>query len=223
MIDIRKRVYKTDPAAELLQAVEWIKGVDYTDEEEAYDFDRLKWRNYGFLQLKHHPVLSIEAAGFYSPWTQLILDVKDWIRLYKKPGQIHIYPKGPFLVGQSYAGVGVSMAHPLFYGQNYPQAFKLDYTTGYKTSDFIPGDLRNAIGMLAAINLLNWMGDGLMAGYSSSSVSLDGLSESFSSTQSATSAYFGARIVQYTKYLKEYVKTNKYKYANIPIGFISGV
>ena len=58
-----------------------------------------------------------------------------------------------------------------------------------------------------------------MAGFSSSSVSLDGLSESFSSTQSATSAYFGARIASYIKQLEKFVKNNKNKYDNIVIGF----
>lgn len=222
MIDIRRRVYKTEPDSSLVQGVKWRDGVDYTDEEYPYDFDKVKWLNCGFVQLRHKPVISIEKAGFYSPWDTLMLDIKNWVRVYPKPGQLAIVPKGPFLMGVGYAGSGLLMAQPHLFGMNYPQGFKFDYTTGFKTSDFVPNDLRNAIGMLAAINLLNWMGDGLMAGYSSSSVSLDGLSEAFSSTQSATNAYFGARILQYLKWLKDFDKTNKYKYANIPLGFISG-
>lgn len=222
MIDIRKKIYKTEPDGSLIQGVIWRDGVDYTDEEYPYDFDKMKWMNCGFVQLRHKPIISIEKAGFYSPWDTLMLDVKSWVRIYPKPGQLAIVPKGPFLMGVGYAGSGILMASPHLFGMNYAQGFKFDYTTGLKSSDFIPNDLRNAIGMLACINLLNWMGDGLMAGYSSSSVSLDGLSEGFSSTQSATNAYFGARILQYIKWLKEFEKSNKYKYANIPLGFISG-
>jgi len=221
-IDIRKRVYLTEPGSSLIRAIKWIKGVDYTDEESPYDFDINMWENYGFIQLRHKPIISVEKARAYSAWDQQILDILEWIRLYKKPGQIAIYPKGQTLFGTGYVGTGLIAAWPHLFSRSYPQGFKFDYTTGYEKSDFIPKDLRDAIGMFAAIKILGWVGDGLMAGFSSSSVSLDNLSESFSSTQSATSAYFGARIKSYIDQLKEFRKHNKYKYANVPMGFISG-
>ena len=74
------------------------------------------------------------------------------------------------------------------------------------------------IGKMAAISLLNVIGDGLMSGFSSSSLSMDGVSESFSSTQSATSAYFGARIAVYQKEVQEYVEKNKYKFGFFRVG-----
>jgi len=219
-IDIRKRIYKTRPLATLVQSPEWREGVDYTNEEDPYDFDPSTWRNYGFLQLRHMPIISVESAKLYSAWDSKILDLDDWIRIYKKAGQLSIYPKGSTLFGTGYAGTGLIAAWPQLFSRKYPQGFRIDYTTGWKTSDFLDRDLRNAIGMLATLNLLGWMGDGLMAGFSSSSVSLDGLSESFSSTQSATSAYFGARILSYIKQLEKFCKTNRLKYGNIPLGMI---
>jgi hypothetical protein len=59
-----------------------------------------------------------------------------------------------------------------------------------------------------------------MAGFSSSSLSMDGMSESFSSTQSATSAYFGARIQQYMKELDKFVDEVGRKYGFVQIGSI---
>jgi hypothetical protein len=105
-------------------------------------------------------------------------------------------------------------------GHRFPDGFEVDYTTGYPKSDFVPGDLRQMIGMWTAVYALDAVGDGLMSGFSSSSVSIDGLSESFSSTQSATSAFFGARIVSYTKKMEQWYKKCRYKYAPIPIGFV---
>ena len=103
---------------------------------------------------------------------------------------------------------------------NYVEAFHVDYIAGYKNAELIPEDLRDIVGKIAALKMLNVIGDGLIAGFSSSSLSLDGMSESFSSTQSATSAYFGARIKVYQDEIKDYIQQNKYKYGNFTIGSI---
>jgi hypothetical protein len=57
-----------------------------------------------------------------------------------------------------------------------------------------------------------------MSGFSSSSLSMDGMSESFSSTQSATSAYFGARIKVYEDQLEQYIEDVRRKFGTIAIG-----
>lgn len=218
-IDIRKRVYKYNPASTLNRSPEWREGVDYTDEDDAYDFDPDMWSNFGFLRLRHRPLISVESVKLVSPYKTDILDLTDWASMYKKSGELTFYPKGSTVYGIGYAGSGILAAWPGMMHRRYPHGYEIDYTTGFINSDYVPRDLRKAIGMLAALNTLGWVGDGLMAGFSSSSVSLDGLSESFSSTQSATSAYFGARIKSYTDQLKEFVKHNKNKYGNIPMGF----
>lgn len=115
---------------------------------------------------------------------------------------------------------GISTAVSRFGSETFqPHLFyAIDYTAGYKTSDDVPEDLRQIIAKVAAISLLNVIGDGLMSGFSSSSLSMDGISESFSSTQSATSAYFGARIAVYQKEVKEYIEDNRYRFGFLPIG-----
>jgi len=57
-----------------------------------------------------------------------------------------------------------------------------------------------------------------MAGFSSSSLSMDGVSESFSSTQSATSAMYGARIMEYRKEMEDYINQNKFKFGFFRVG-----
>ena len=98
--------------------------------------------------------------------------------------------------------------------------YAIDYDAGFETSDDVPTDLREIVAKQAAVSLLNIIGDGLMSGFSSSSLSMDGLSESFSSTQSATSAYFGARIAVYKDDIANYIKENKNKFANMAMGAI---
>jgi hypothetical protein len=221
-IDIRKRVRKTKPDSSLTRARYWREGVDYTDIEAPYDFDGDVWSTgFGFTQMRHRPIISIEAAKLYSAVETVVIDMEndDWVRLNEEYGQVWFYPKrgsgslshGPFL-----GGYGEVLSR--FRG-HYPQGVWVDYTTGYVNSDFVPDDLRYVVARLAAIGLLQWVGDGLLAGFSSSSISLDGLSESFSSTQSATSAYFGARIKSYHDEIKEWLKRNRYKYSNVPLAF----
>jgi hypothetical protein len=110
-----------------------------------------------------------------------------------------IFPYGP-----------ESMERNLFYA--------IDYIVGFESSDDVPMDLREVIGKKAAVSLLNIIGRGLMSGFSSSSLSMDGVSESFSSTQSATSAYYGADVKQYESEIKDYISENRLKFSSIQLG-----
>jgi hypothetical protein len=64
--------------------------------------------------------------------------------------------------------------------------------------------VKHLIGMRAAISLLNLAGDlTLGVGIASRSVSIPGLNRSVNTTQSATNAAFGARILEYIKEIKQ--------------------
>jgi len=218
-IDIRKKIYKTEPSASLTRSPIWREGVDYTHEEDPYDFDYKQWDNFGFIQLRHFPVISVDSLVWYSVVDGKIMDMLEanWLRLKKETGQINLYPKGGMPYGPfSIYGPFWSRAT----GRRYPGGFKIDYTTGYPTADYVPESLRAVIGKYATIKALAVVGDGLLAGFSSQSISLDGLSESFSSTQSATSAYFGARIAEYQKEITEWLKRNRYKFGGFPMSFV---
>ena len=84
----------------------------------------------------------------------------------------------------------------IYYGEAdniFPNYWHAKYLTGFKK---IPNDLLNVLGMLASINVLNIAGDIILgAGIASYSLSLDGLSQSISSTSSATNSGYGARII----------------------------
>ena len=144
------------------------------------------------------------------------MDLLPSVYLEKKKGIIN-FMKRPWRRSDTYVDVAKSI---LPYGEatfRNHLFYAVDYEAGYESSDDIPDDLRQIIGKVCAISLLNIIGDGLMSGFSSSSLSMDGISESFSSTQSATSAYFGARIAVYQKEVQEYVRDNKYKFRHFPI------
>jgi hypothetical protein len=217
-IDIRKRVYKCNPEATLKRSKYWRTGVDYTDEDDMYPYDPIMWQNFGFIQLRHVPVLSVDRAIMRNPVYGQMMNLIDnnWLRVSKKTGQLHMYPKG----GSPYGPFASGVLPWRIFGGRYADAFEFDYTTGFLTAEFVPDDLRGVIGKWTTIKSMASIGDGLLAGFSSQSVSLDGLSESFSSTQSATSAYFGARIIQYQKEIKEWLDGNRMKYGVIPMSFV---
>jgi len=84
-----------------------------------------------------------------------------------------------------------------------PNYWTIQYETGYNW-DEMPMDLIEVVLMLASVPLLDIAGDLILgAGIASQSLSIDGLSQSISSTSSATNAGLGARIISYQKQIKD--------------------
>lgn len=85
-----------------------------------------------------------------------------------------------------------------------PDYWRIQYITGWDV-DQMPMDLINVVGMVASFGPLGIAGDLILgsAGIASQSLSIDGLSQSISTTASATSAGYGARLIQYEKQIKE--------------------
>lgn len=193
-----------------------VKNKDYDIEEPLYEFSFRKIQRYGMIQTKHRPILSVDKVDLVhrsGDTTNLLSESY----IDKQKGIIKFLGR-PYKQSDTTIGINTALGR---YGnetlRNY-LFYSVDYTVGYENSDAIPSDLRQIIAKVAAISLLNIIGDGLMSGFSSSSLSMDGISESFSSTQSATSAYFGARIAVYQKEVQEYIKENKYRFGFLPIG-----
>lgn len=193
-----------------------VKNIDYDVEESVYDFRWQRISKYGLIKTRQRPILKLHKLELISRFTgtrdlvstTIVDKTKGLLKLMERP----IRPTETSFGIQTAVGMygsGTINAH-LFYA--------IDYDVGYENSDCIPSDLREVIAKNAAVNLLNVIGDGLMSGFSSSSLSMDGLSESFSSTQSATSAYFGARIKEYKDDIESYIQQNKNKFGHIAMG-----
>jgi hypothetical protein len=222
-IDIYRRKYKCLPGDTDIKVPLWMDGDSniYTDEEAPYDFDTDLWLNYGFLKLRRRPIINISRCYLVGPTGAGVLDLlnSNWLRIDKEFGQLNAFPRNQMIFAPPTAGYGSILMWTM---RRYPQGLQIDYETGFENAGFVPSDLREIIGKWCSVKMLNVIGDGILPGFSSQSVSLDGLSESFSSTQSATSAYFGARIKQYTDDIKEWLIRNRYKYSGIPMGFVGG-
>jgi len=187
-----------------------VQGTDFDKEEPAYDYDANAYRQYGFLQLRERPVQSIEGFKMVLPNGNIIIDfyhdanTKKWVKLYKDSGQVNIVPYAGDPTLFALMG-GNASGYPFATGQmntNLPQMFYVDYTAGYALYK-IPEDVRNVVAKIASVDVLGIAGESLLAGVASLSTSIDGLSESFSTTASAENTTYGAHIYQYQKEIND--------------------
>ena len=186
------------------------KGTDYDVDETAYDFMYQDIARYASIKTRRKPIIRLHSLKLLSRMRHT-KELKPVTVIDKEKGVLKMMER-PIRPSDRYAGIMDAVG---IYGQETfsPHVFYgIDYDAGYETSDDVPADLRQIIAKKTAVDLLNIIGDGLMSGFSSSSLSMDGLSESFSSTQSATSAYFGARIKEYKDDIDNYVKATKAKF-----------
>lgn len=180
-----------------------IKGEDYDKEEPPYDYAAELYRQWGHLQLRERPIQRLISFKLVLTNGQEIIDFTkhpSWLKLYKSAGQIRIVPNAgdPVLYA---ALAGTATTYPFMTGNlysNIPQMLHVDYVAGYAQFE-IPADVRNVVAKIAAVDVLGIAGDAMLAGVASLSTSIDGLSESFSTTASATNATYGAHILQYQK------------------------
>ncbi|MDR0583268.1 MAG: hypothetical protein LBG57_02820 [Treponema sp.] len=210
-ITIKKTRVVCEPARRGLE-----KGKDYDEAEDYYTFKRERVERNGMITTRRRPVISISRLDLLNR-NDRIVPLLQASTVDHTKGQIKTFNRLP---RQSDSMRGVETAiYP--YGAETLERnlfYAIDYVAGFESSDDVPMDLREIIGKQAAVSLLNIIGRGLMSGFSSSSLSIDGVSESFSSTQSATSAYYGADIKQYESEIKDYIEVNKLKFGFIPLG-----
>jgi hypothetical protein len=212
-ITLRKTRIVTEPELRGL-----IEGKDYDVAESYQTFKRERIQRQGMIKTRKRPVIKITRLDLMNR-NNVIASFLSSVALDKTKGLIRLMNRLPRM---SDSGRAIEAAiHP--YGPdslNRNFFYSIDYIAGFETADKVPMDLRELVGKKAAVSLMNNIGRGLMAGFSSSSLSMDGVSESFSSTQCATSAFYGADIKEYKDDIKNYIEANKFKFGHMIMGAI---
>ena len=186
------------------------------------NFDRKFFTEFIYIKLRRRPIIEVTKAEFRDPTGNLIADILSWKKLNREMGSLQFFPHAgalmslPLFTGSAYWNSPVRYIYDTF-----PDAYFIDYDAGFKSARHLKAKWKEifiVVGKLSAINMLSDYGDGKTAAVASSSLSLEGISESLSTTLSATSAAFGARILQYQKDLAVFYKNNRNKYGGLQIG-----
>jgi hypothetical protein len=187
--------------------------------ESGYPYRVIAARQECRVKLRRRPVRDVLTANFVDPYFgETIIDLMPY-RIVKKGLSGVCYFRPRQASGRTHSFQYLFQRYlimPTY--RTLQDIFKIDYTTGYANCQDVPDDLRMIIKKIAAVTLMATYGDGKFAAISNRSVSLNSVSESIGTTLSATSAAFGARILQYQKEIKEWFKQNRSKYSNTLFG-----
>lgn len=183
---------------------------------EVHDYYINDYISYSFVKLFHYPILDVSRVAIQFPLSTNAIEFDpSWYRAESVGATVQLVPtQGTFstiLLSQGGAYL------PLLYSgiDNVPSLFKINYTAGFPKGQ-VPFNLKEIVAMKASLGPLNIAGDLIAgAGIASKSISMDGLSQSISTTSSAENSGFGSRIIAYNKEIISRMKGLKEYYRGI--------
>lgn len=180
---------------------------------EKQDYRQTDYQNFAFMRLYHYPVVEVNSLkGQFPLGVDAVIFPRQWIRIYEESGELQLVPTIGSVANFPITSGSYFLPH-LWSGRHLPQFFICDYIAGFEDGE-IPYLLNHAIGLVAAIGLLDILGELLYGpGITTKSLGIDGLTQSIGTNASATSSAYSARIESYRKQLEQYMVTlrNFYK------------
>jgi len=195
---------------------------------DSHDFESQDIPNKFYITTRRRPIIQLLKWDFVNPvelsynqGRQTILDLMPRARVTQASGilrSVGLYGTG---FGFNDGNMAIRSARVQAWGRTkHPNCFYIDFVSGYDHSSRVPAELREVIGLIVAIKVMSIYGDGRAAGVASFSISAGVLHESISTTQSATSAMYGARILQLEKQLKEWYERHASRYKPIRLAIL---
>lgn len=169
---------------------------------EYRDYHLNDYWEWGFYQLNNFPVICIRTLKlvYFRDEDAEPIDVQtipnNWIRLQAHDGIVRLIPNASFPAKLQINQAGTYFPE-ILRSQHVPHAWQITYDYGFETGK-VPVLLNQAIATAAAIQALIIGGNLVLgAGIAGSSISLDGLSQSIQTTQSAENSAYSATIKDY--------------------------
>lgn len=187
---------------------------------ETQDFNRESFFSWGYIKTVFPIMQPLRLQGYISNIKQVNYP-KQW--LSKKSGTDKTKFRNLYLIPNTEGGAVMSenafvfsgiTPHMGFFGTDYiPNYWRVKYISGW---DECPIDIVDAVAMGAAIQILAITGDLIYgAGIGNQSISIDGISQSYSTTKGSGSGAFAGRIKQYIEDLGKKLENLKAEYKGI--------
>lgn len=173
---------------------------------ENRDYRLNEYADWGFFELSNYPVIcinKIELVYFRDDTGEpdVIQEIPgSWIRLQEHDGIVRLIPNARFPASLQVGSTG-NYFPEILRTEMVPHLWRFNYDYGFDDGK-IPVLINQAISMLAAIQALIVGGNLVLgAGIAGSSISLDALSQSIQTTQSAENSAFSATMKDYANRL----------------------
>lgn len=190
--------------------------------EENHDFNKQEFSQWGYIKTNYPIVFAEKLEGRINNISQIKYP-KSWLSIKSKSDStsfrnLHIIPNvdGAQEMNQySVVYSGISPVLGYFGGDYIPNYWNVTYCTGWD-SDEIPSDILDAIGKLATMQILAITGDLIFgAGIGNQNISIDGVSQSYSTTKGGGKGAFSGRIDMYKQELEQNLLDLKAEYVGI--------
>lgn len=173
---------------------------------EYKDYNLNNYADWGYIMLSNYPVHALKSMKmvYFRDQDGLPVTVQEippsWIRLSRHDGMIRLIPNTRFPSQLQISETG-SFFPEILRATEIPHLWEFTYDYGFCDGK-VPTLLNQAIGLYAAIMCLIPAGHLILgAGIGGTSISLDGLSQSIQTTQSAENSGFSATIKDYSERL----------------------
>jgi len=161
------------------------------------------------IQLPMYHVLRVDSL-FGAVANTRVVDINlEWVELAEKQGFVQLVP---FNQEIAFDFIGLVFVESLRGAVEIPSFWRYNVLAGLRD---VPGDVQELIGRMAAIPVLTVAGQAFRSGYSSQSISRDGVSESVSYTASAIYGIYSASIEDHRRWIKDHVKDMRAKYRGL--------
>lgn len=170
---------------------------------ELKDYRYNDYSEWGYYQLNNYPVIQINKIEMVyfrdeNGEPEVVQEIPtNWIRLQPHDGIVRLIPNARFPANLQISSTG-NYFPEILRTQFVPHLWQITYNFGFKDGK-VPVLMNMAISQLAAVQALTVGGNLVLgAGIAGSSISLDGLSQSIQTTQSAENSAFSATIKDYS-------------------------
>ena len=173
-------------------------------EVEDRDYHMNEYWDWGYFQLNNFPVIQVDKMELIyfrdeNGEAETLQEIpNNWIRIQPHDGILRLIPNARFPANLQVDQVG-NYFPEILRTRMVPHLWRITYTHGFKDG-CVPVLINQAIGYLAAIQALIIAGNLVIgAGISAQSISLDGLSQSITTTASAENSSYSATIKEYQR------------------------